>query len=160
MARGLFDLSHRLVYEDVPFQYSPACAIGNHKIGQDLEKYLTGKYGIKPAAEGTLREVFVHVEGSYCRVDPATRSKENSGQARVALDFLTDFVKTAKADPSHLVVISPYRGVVAQINRYVRQQEAYSPLNGMPEASTVDSFQGREGDICGTLACQSSWHLS
>ena len=68
-----------------------------HKIGQDVEQYVTAKYGVKPSPQGTLRVVFVHCEGSRCFVDQVTRSKTNPDEVRLALGFLCDFITVTKA---------------------------------------------------------------
>ncbi|KAK7428202.1 hypothetical protein QQZ08_005268 [Neonectria magnoliae] len=150
MATGLFDLCHREVYADLPFEYGPGCKVDlpQHAIGVALESFLKSTYpGLTSPLAGTMEPVFFHCEGTRCIRDKATRSKMNPGQVKVALDFLVDFVKTAKVDPSKVVIISPYKANVAVIERMRKKQSAYSVLESMEEAATIDSFQGREGDI-------------
>lgn len=150
MATGLFDICHREVYADLPFEYGPGCKVDlpQHALGVALESFLKSKHpGLTSPLAGTMEPVFFHCEGTRCITDKATSSKMNLGQVKVALDFLVDFVKTAQADPSRVVIISPYKANVAVIERMRKKHSEYSVLQPMEEAATVDSFQGREGDI-------------
>jgi hypothetical protein len=148
MAQDLFCLSHKEAYPDVPFTYGKQCDIDHpvHKIGRDLEQYVTTRYGVKPSPQGTLREVFVHCEGSRCFVDQVTRSKKNPDQVRLALGFLCDFVTATKADPAKIIVIAPYKANVELINRQLKHTQN-DILKAMQPATTVDSVQGKEGQL-------------
>lgn len=148
MARGLFDLCHQEVYSDVPFEYGPPCDIGDpkHEVGHALEAFFKGKFGMRPAPAGTMQPIFVHCPGSRCFLDKATGSKRSPDQARIALDLACDFVQSRGVDADKLVMISPYKANVEVIER-LRRSPAYAPLAKMPPVATVDSFQGREGDV-------------
>ncbi|KAK1766326.1 DNA helicase [Phialemonium atrogriseum] len=149
MAKGQFDMIHRLIYSNLPLRYGPECDISrhHHANGVRLEAYLTERYpSLKPSPPDTLAPVFVNCKGTYTLVDPVTRSKKNPDQARLALDFISDFVEKSGVDPSKVVVsISPYKMNVECINTMVRKE--YPILHTMQLAATVDSFQGREGQI-------------
>ncbi|KAF7547026.1 hypothetical protein G7Z17_g7999 [Cylindrodendrum hubeiense] len=153
MARGLFDLSHSEVYGDIPFTYGPGCDITlpAHSLGRRLESFIQVKYPdcVTPPAAGTLAPIFFHCEGSYCRVNSTTGSRNNVGQTKAALGFLNDFVKSAElteAEVAKIVVITPYKAN-AELVTGIRKDPEYAALNPMPPATTADSFQGHEGDI-------------
>lgn len=152
MARGLFELSHSEVYSDLPFTYGDGCdvTLPAHSLGRELESFIQSKYpNVGSPAPGTLMPVFVHCEGSRCYVDDTTGSKKNPIQAKAALDFLCDFIKSAKLSPADLakvVIITPYKANLELI-AYLRKKPEYRALTPMPPAATADSFQGQEGDI-------------
>ncbi|RSL74611.1 hypothetical protein CEP53_000179 [Fusarium sp. AF-6] len=64
----------------------------------------------------------------------------------VALDFAAEFVKSKKADPARIIFISPYAANVRVI-KGMRRKPEYACLTGMPDAMTVDWFQGQENDL-------------
>lgn len=149
MAEDLFKVCHREVYSDLPFEYAPFCNISQpqHAIGVQLEAYLKRRFNnLSPAPEGTLEPVFVHCNGSKSFRDHTTKSRKSSDQVKIALDLIKDFVVDTGVDASKIVFISPYKANVEQITRQ-RKLPEYSDLVNMPEAVTVDSIQGREGDI-------------
>lgn len=149
MAKGLFEICHQEVYSDVPFDYGTwsDVSLPQHAVGRALEAFLKTEYPeLKPAPQGELRPVFIHCEGSRCFVDKVTSSKRSPDQVKIALDILSSFVKQKKVDPTQLVMITPYKANVEVINK-MRQQPGYENLGSMQPAATVDSFQGREGDI-------------
>lgn len=151
MARGLFDLCHREVYSDVPFTYGPQgdISLPQHTVGRALEAYFRHKFAttLRPCPAGTLQPIFVHCPGSRCLVNTVTGSKQSPDQVEIALDLASEFVKASKVDAGTLVIISPYQANVELVAR-MRQLPKYSAtLARMPPAATVDSFQGREGDI-------------
>lgn len=149
MANGLFDLGHDEFYSDVPIEYGLGCDIGlpGHQIGRQLETFLNQRYPeLTPAQPGTMQEVFVHLERSNTSVDKFTGSRMNRGQVKVALDLIRDFVKATKVSPARIIVITPYKANVGVIES-MRKKSDYSIISGMQPAATVDSFQGREGDV-------------
>ncbi|KAH8680355.1 AAA domain-containing protein [Ilyonectria robusta] len=102
-----------------------------------LEAFLKTEYPeLKPAPQGELKPVIIYCEGSRCFVD----------KVKIALDILSSFVKQKQVDPTQLVMITPYKANVEVINK-MRQQPGYENLGSMQPAATVESFQGREGDI-------------
>ncbi|KAM0436628.1 hypothetical protein ACHAPT_002336 [Fusarium lateritium] len=159
MARGLFNLCHSEIYGEIPFQYGLGCDISlpQHAAGRQLEAYFQQKYpDLTPAAAGTLQPIFVHCTGSFCYLDPVTKSKSNKDQNRVALALLPDFVKESKIDLSCFVVISPYKSNVELINR-LRKRPECAALAGMADAVKIDSFQGQEGDIAVVVMGTTEW---
>lgn len=149
IAHGQFDFCHAKVYSDVPFTYGPSCQIQlpQHEVGSKLEVYLRAKYPeLQPAPAGHLRPVFVHCRGSYCFIDPVTKSKLNIDQIKIGLDLILDFIRFSGANPKDIAIISPYAANVERIAR-LRKSHKYACLANMPKASTVDSFQGQEADI-------------
>ncbi|RSM06136.1 hypothetical protein CDV31_009233 [Fusarium ambrosium] len=149
MAKGTFDMMAGSVYPDIPFEYAASRSIDNaeFQIGQDLEAFAQARFpALAKCPEGTLKPFFVHCEGSYVFTDPSTGSKRSPDQVTVALDFAAEFVKSKKADPARIVFISPYAANVRVINGMRRKPE-YACLTGMPDAMTVDSFQGQENDL-------------
>lgn len=71
----------------------------------------------------------------------------NKAQVKVGLGLVADFVNEKKVDPARIAIIAPYRANIAQIKHMRKTIPAYAALSAMPEASTVESFQGRENDI-------------
>ncbi|RFU75706.1 dna helicase [Trichoderma arundinaceum] len=123
MGTGLFDLCHRQVYSDVPLEYGPGCDISleKHSAGRQLEAYLQQRFpNLTPAPAATFKEVFIHCKGAKCIVD--------------------------SIDPAQVTIITPYKANVELIDR-LRKKSKYSILSKMGPTATVDSFQGREGDI-------------
>lgn len=78
--------------------------------------------------------------------DPQTLSKKSPDQVKVALDLLVDLVKTKQIDIGRVVCIVPYAANLRLVESY-RKRPEYSLLQGMPDASTVDSFQGQDNDV-------------
>ncbi|POS72433.1 hypothetical protein DHEL01_v209177 [Diaporthe helianthi] len=149
MAEGMYDWLAELIYSDVPFEYATSCRIDQPQfsLGLALEAYVQAKHPeVKPAPKDKLLPVFLHCEGSRVFVDELTKSKRSPDQVKIALDFAVDFVKTKQADPARLVLIAPYAANVDLIGR-MRKRPDYSAIATMQPASTVDSFQGQEGDI-------------
>ncbi|KAH7161858.1 putative DNA helicase [Dactylonectria macrodidyma] len=149
MAIGQFEICHREVYKDLPYKYGECSvvALPGHSNGRALESYINAKYpDITPAPAGTLRPIFLNCQDSFCQIDRTTKSKRNFDQVKVALDFICDFIQTAKIDPAQMVIITPYKANVETIAR-LRKKPKYAALSSIQPAATVDSFQGQEGDI-------------
>ncbi|EXM17002.1 P-loop containing nucleoside triphosphate hydrolase [Fusarium oxysporum f. sp. vasinfectum] len=149
MADGMFDMISRIIYPDVPFKYGPGSQVGlpAHKIGRDVEAFLRGKFSaLSPSPAGKLLPVFVHCEGSRVFTDPRTLSKRSPDQVKITLDLLAELVRATKIDASRIVCIAPYAANIGLIEK-MRKGREYDVLQGMAEASTVDSFQGQEGDL-------------
>lgn len=119
-----------------------------HKPGQDIEEFFRAKFPdeLAPAPKGKLYPIFVHCQGSRVFVDQQTLSKRCPDQVKIALDLLAEAVKAKKIDPARAVCIAPYKANVTLIEN-MRKRREYEALQGMPEASTVDSFQGQENDL-------------
>lgn len=65
----------------------------------------------------------------------------------MALDFIVEFTKTKGVDPAKVFVLAPYAANVNLVKWARRKDAKYACLEAMRPASTVDSFQGQEGDI-------------
>ncbi|KAG5793069.1 hypothetical protein H9Q69_007878 [Fusarium xylarioides] len=157
MADGMFDMISRIIYPDVPFTYGPSSqvALPAHKIGRDVEAFFRGKFSeLSPAPSGKLLPIFVHCKGSRVFTDPRTLSKRSPDQVKITLDLLAQLVQATKIDASRIVCIAPYSANVGLIDKMRRSRE-YDVLKGMPPASTVDSFQGQEGDLAVVVIGQS-----
>ncbi len=152
MCRGMFDLAAELVYKDLGgAQYGPGCDITNPRFaaGQALEKWLQGAYAspaFKAPEPGTLAPVWIDTRGTFCWTDPITQSRKNSKQCDMALQLIADFIKATGVDVSSIVIIAPYKLNVDYINRRLARNR-YPTLAKIAEAATVDSYQGKEGDI-------------
>ncbi|CVL08874.1 uncharacterized protein FPRN_14657 [Fusarium proliferatum] len=149
MADGMFDMISRIIYPDVPFKYGPGSQVSlpAHKIGRDVDAFFRGKFSeLFPAPSGKLLPIFVHCKGSRVFVDKRTMSKRSPDQVKITLDLLAELVKATKVDASRIVCIAPYAANIGLIER-MRKGREYDVLQGMPPASTVDSFQGQEGDL-------------
>ncbi|CAH0048522.1 unnamed protein product [Clonostachys solani] len=151
MARGQFDIRHRELYSDLPFEYAPCCRISTpaHRVGNQLEDYATRRFPeLRPPPQGTLSPIFIHCRGSK-RERPKGRyamSSQNTDQNTAALQLIVGFVKASQTDPARICLITPYKANVHAVEK-MRKSSEYEVLTGMPPAATVDSFQGREGDI-------------
>jgi len=149
MGVGLFDWVAAEVYPEVPFRYGSVCDISLPKFaaGVALEEYIAQKWPkIRQPQKGNFLPVFLHCQDSVVHVDEMTGSKSCPRQAEVALEFATDFVVKKKGNSSRLVMLTPYAANVELITK-MRRHPQYSALSAMPPASTVDGFQGKEGDI-------------
>lgn len=150
MAENLFHLCHEYVYNDIKdVSYGPSCKITMpiHDIGQHLEDYVVEKFGskgLKPAPAGTFEPIFINCLNSRTNVNLITGSKSSVDQSRAALDFIQGFVETKKVDAGRIVLITPYMANVEVIRKL---RSHYPTLVAIDAASTVDSFQGQEGDI-------------
>ncbi|CAH0015243.1 unnamed protein product [Clonostachys rhizophaga] len=151
MARGQFDICHRELYSDLPFEYALCCRISTpaHRVGNQMEDYTTRRFPeLRLPPQGTLSPIFIHCRGSK-RERPKGRysmSSQNTDQNTAALQFLAGFVKASQTDPARICIITPYKANVHAIEK-MRKSSDYDLLAGMPPAATVDSFQGREGDV-------------
>lgn len=151
MANGLFNTCHREVYKDLPFTYGQNSTLANHLVGQDLERYLHNRFALYAPPAGSLLETFVHVPGSTCIVDEATKSKRNPDQVESALEFLCDLVRwSPRINAANISIICPYKANVHLVERR-RIEPKFATLRDMPPAATVDSFQGREADIIAVI---------
>lgn len=150
MANGLFHLCHENVCNDikeVPYGPKSDISASVHDIGRALEAYTVEKYGgkgFKTAPAGAFQPIFIDCQDSNA-IKSATGSTFNTGQSRAALDFIKDFVEIKRMDAGRLVLITPY---VANVEAIKKLRSFYPTLDAMPPASTVDSFQGQEGDVC------------
>ncbi|CAG9982658.1 unnamed protein product [Clonostachys byssicola] len=146
-----FDICHRELYSDLPFEYAPRCRIITpaHRVGGQLEDYTTRRFPeLRPPSQGTLSPIFIHCRGSG-RERPKGRyamSSQNTDQNTAALQFLVGFVKASQTNPARICLITPYKANVHAIEK-MRKSSDYEVLTGLPPAATVDSFQGREGDV-------------
>ncbi|CRK11609.1 hypothetical protein BN1723_009423 [Verticillium longisporum] len=136
MGCGLFDVVAKEIYPEFA-------------VGRDLESYAREKYPILvPAPSGTLQPIFVHCEGSSVFVDKFTGSKYSRDQIKIALDFAVDLLKFRPGiTSSNLVLLTPYLSNFALIAAMRKSPEYAASLINTPPASTIDGFQGQEGDI-------------
>jgi hypothetical protein len=149
MAAGLFELCHGQLYNDLDFRYGPKSVVdeANHSTGLQLEAFLRKQFpAIKAPPAGTLREAFIHCEGTKAHKDEATRSTKNQKQNLNALDFIRDLVKETKIKPAQISIITPYK-LNADALKGLLKRSAYVTLEGLPTPATIDSFQGQENDI-------------
>ncbi|CAH0054164.1 unnamed protein product [Clonostachys solani] len=164
MADDLFGLCHRYMYSDVDCMYSDvdcmysdvdcmyheACDpnLPKHQIGRTLEVFALSKLpGLKKYDDDKLRSIFVHCPGSRSIKARGRRSTLNPDQNRAALKFLVKFVRENKIDPSRIKLITPYRANRDELERPRRKDAELVHIAGMEPVATVDSFQGREGDV-------------
>ncbi|KAG7128172.1 putative ATP-dependent helicase like protein [Verticillium longisporum] len=151
MGCGLFDMVAKEIYPEVPFTYDTCCNVNLDKfaVGRDLESYARAKYpNLVPAPSGTLQPIFVHCEGSSVFVDKITGSKYSRDQIKIALDFAVDLLKFRPGiTSSNLVLLTPYVSNVALIATMRKSREYAASLINTPPASTIEGFQGQEGDI-------------
>ncbi|RXG43020.1 hypothetical protein VDGE_06157 [Verticillium dahliae] len=151
MGCGLFDVVAKEIYPEVPFTYDTCCNLNLDKfaVGRDFESYAREKYPtLVPAPSGTLQPIFVHCEGSSVFVDKFTGSKYSRDQIKIALDFAVDLLKFRPGiTSSNLVLLTPYLSNFALIAAMRKSPEYAASLINTRPASTIDGFQGQEGDI-------------
>ncbi len=151
MCRGMFDHAAELVYKELGRrQYGSNCATDNPKFaaGVALEKWLQAAHpeALTAPDKGSLTPVWIDTRGTYCWTDPITQSRKNTKQCDMALTLLADFVRATGVDISSVVIIAPYKLNVDYINTRISRGR-YPTLAKISEAATVDSYQGKEGDI-------------
>ncbi|KAM0282376.1 hypothetical protein ACHAQH_003055 [Verticillium albo-atrum] len=150
MARGLFDIIAKEIYPEIPLTYATSCDTILYKFaaGQDLEDARQKYPDLVPAPPGTFQPIFVHCERSSVYVDKITGPKYSKGQVKMALDFAVDLLKSRPSvTSSNLAFVTPYIGNVELIAS-IREAPEYSTwLSNTPPASTIDGFQGQEGNI-------------
>lgn len=150
MADDLFRLYYRYIYSDIDFVYYEACNpnLPNHQIGRTLEAFAQSNLpGLKQYDDGKLRPIFIHCPGSRTIKAKGGGSKFNPDQNRVALKFLLKFVLKNKINPNRIKLITPYRANRDVLEQVRRKDAELVHIAGMEPAATVDSFQGREGDV-------------
>lgn len=150
MARGLFGMAGRLFYPGLEYDYGAGCDISQDKFanGRLLEEYLMKRFpSLSPPPANEMSEVFLGFAGR-CDQNQVTGSRRNSKQVRFADDLPLDFANRHSVDPKRLVVLTPYTWNLQGINHKLRQPK-YELLKkgGIPDAQTIDSYQGREGDL-------------
>lgn len=111
MCRGMFDHIADVIYPDVPIRYATSCEVDSelYGVGRKLEAFLLERYpGAAASPVGMLWPFFVHCDGSRVFTNPLTGSKRCPDQAKLALDFVQDFLKAKKVDGSRVRVLAPY----------------------------------------------------
>lgn len=149
MANGLFDWIADAVYKDVPFTYGECCDIDlpAFKIGRQLESFIARTYpDVARPPPGKLWPAFIDCVGSFVAVDKSTGSRLCRDQVKVALDFAAQLVRAESVDPAKITILAPYAANVSLISK-MRKKPEYEVLKGLPNASTVDAYQGMENDI-------------
>ncbi|KAH7010165.1 P-loop containing nucleoside triphosphate hydrolase protein [Ilyonectria destructans] len=149
MVKGQFELCKAVVNadSDIEFKYGPGTEIDlpGHSTGRAFESFVTSNYpDITPAAPGSLEPIFIHCPSTSVRVDPVTRSFQNTEQVEISLSFLCDFVSATKVDPGQILIIGPSTAMVETI-ACIRNEPEYAALRTMPLAMTADSMQGHDG---------------
>jgi hypothetical protein len=150
MAAGMFDLVCGIIYKGLDMKYAPSCDIDRPEFetGRLLEAYIQEKYPgeATPPPQGKLSPVFLDCPGSKVFLNQLTGSKSSRDQVIAALDFMIDFATAKGVDPAKFILIAPYADNVELASR-LRETSKYACLASMAPASTVDGFQGKEGDI-------------
>lgn len=149
MPKSLFEPCDQGIFLDGHFGHRPDSDFEHpqYEIGRKLELYLVNKYqNLAPVVSGTFHEVFIHCEQSTCHVNQITGSRQNPIQVQIALDFVTDFIKCKKANPSDIIIISPEKANVDLVE-HRRKELGYLVLSGMKPATTIEGFQGCESKI-------------
>ncbi|CAG7563675.1 unnamed protein product [Fusarium equiseti] len=111
-------------YPDVPFTYHGSRAINNpeFKVERGIDGWFHGSFPELSAAVLSLK----HGSGSQ---DPKAGSKRSHHQIKVGLDLLNGSVHDLHINPKEVAVIAPYAAKT------------------LPDAATIESFQGQESAI-------------
>ncbi|TEA21718.1 DNA-binding protein SMUBP-2 [Colletotrichum sidae] len=148
MANGLFDWISDTIYRDIPLNYADSCNVDKQQfaIGHELEDFIQAKYpDIERPPKGKFLPVFIDCVGSIV-VRDQFGTKRSRDQVKVALEFAADFVQSKGIDPAKITILSPYMANVRLLGQELKEAK-YACLKGLPQASTIDSFQGQENDI-------------
>jgi len=154
MARGMMDAISDIIYPDVKLVYAPSCDITNaiHRPGVLLDEFLREKFpSMAPAPTDRLYPAFMHCPETFTYLNPVTHGKSNYEQCERALNFWCEFSEWVEAkgvvlDHRQIVTICPYKANL-EVIQSLRRKSKYARLDKMPPAATVDSFQGKEGDL-------------
>jgi hypothetical protein len=154
MAKGLFDLSLKTVYQSLEphFKYSPLCSPINFSLGLKVEKYLTTKYELKSSSENTLQPVFFNCVDCPCREYEDSLSLLNPRQADLIAKFLVEMTGKLQLRGEDIVVLTPYRANIGAIGRRFRRENALKNV----EFTSFTRFQGREAQIVVLAMCVDS----
>ncbi|KAK5991592.1 hypothetical protein PT974_09877 [Cladobotryum mycophilum] len=110
MAKGMFDMTSDDVYK--AFYITR----GDFDVGRALEQHILTKYsGWRLVPRGQLKSLFSNCAGSKVKEDKVTDSRKGPDQARIALDFTANLVKSQKIDPKRITVLAPYTANVELI---------------------------------------------
>ncbi|KAG9258640.1 AAA domain-containing protein [Emericellopsis atlantica] len=145
MAKGMMDAICPIIYPDVDLVYAPSCDIDQeqHALGILLDQFLRQRFDtIQPAPADRLYPAFLHCPETSTYTNPVTHGKSNSQQCFV--QWIEGQGKTIER--SQLVIICPYKANLGVLEM-LRKQAKYRCLDGVPPAATVDSYQGKEGDL-------------
>ena len=147
MAEGQFDMMSRLIYEELPFTYAQSCDVANpaFKAGHDVEAFVKKQYPeLSSPPAGKLLPVFIHAPGPV-HTDRITGSKRAPSQVTAALSFIDGLVKEKRVRLADIGILTAYSANLALIKRAIKK--TFPSLASMPEASTLDAYQGNEKPI-------------
>lgn len=94
-------------------------------------------------------------DGMEERCEEEGESKENPGEARVAMAVARRLARSGRVRAEDIGVIAPYAAQVGAL-RDLRASEAFAADLGAMEISTVDGFQGREKEVIVISATRSN----
>ncbi|KAF5691881.1 DNA helicase [Fusarium denticulatum] len=150
MAKGMYDLAAQVFYPQLPLQYHQRehnTADQHPDLGRELEAYVRMKYPVlRKPPDGLLHQpLFIHRQNStiYKDVDGSQACQE---QDSAVLSFVAGLVTHSAIDPAQIVILTPWFANAVLIERK-RDQKRFELLKSMPEAATIESYQGREADI-------------
>lgn len=150
MAKGLFGLVGRLFYPELNFEYDPGCATALDKFanGRRLEEYLRGRYtSLSSPPKDELAEVFLDFPG-FAVTNFERGSLSNPKQVDFTLNLVLKFTSQHHISPKEIVLLTPYRWNLKKIDqRLTAPKYAALKQGSISNAATIDSYQGREGDI-------------
>ncbi|RSL41172.1 hypothetical protein CEP54_015899 [Fusarium duplospermum] len=144
MARGMFDLSLELVYHDLKdeFVYAESCALTNFSYASDIRAYLQHTANLVLPAD-TMAPVFMNCNNCPSRVDPVTQSRYNPRAVDCMVKWLKAFIGELSVPADRIAVITPYRANL----QHIRSRFSAEPTLRGIEASTINTFMGREADV-------------
>ncbi|SPO04675.1 uncharacterized protein DNG_07360 [Cephalotrichum gorgonifer] len=148
MPDDMFGYVAELVYPDTRFVYGWQCRVEGAKYapGRYLEAFLEG---MDPKFRTSLPEkllpAFIH-RPTDVFANEDTGSKVCPGQVEYAFDFILDLVTSTEVQAGEILVLAPYKANVVLFNK-IKESRNCPSLSSLRPASTVDSVQGKEGDI-------------
>ncbi|KAI1457787.1 P-loop containing nucleoside triphosphate hydrolase protein [Annulohypoxylon moriforme] len=147
---GLFDTVSKAINDSIAKYREALAPIDNEKLeaGQVLEEYIAKKYpSIIPSASDKPCPLFIHCESKQISVNPSTHIKMSLDQVTIALDFLSDLVKTTTVKASQIVILAPDSVNVGLIQKLVTHQQYAKTLKDIGDPSTIEEYQSQEHDI-------------
>ncbi|KAF9772331.1 hypothetical protein IL306_009964 [Fusarium sp. DS 682] len=147
--KGMYDLASEIFYPELPLRYHTSLAMEDKRldVGRELEAYARMKYPElrKPPEDIRHQPIFVHRQDSTIYQD-SDGSQACQEQDSAVLSFIAGLVTHSVIEPAQIVILTPWAANATLIERK-RSQKKFELLKNMPEATTIESYRGREADI-------------
>ncbi|KAF5571215.1 helicase MAGATAMA, partial [Fusarium pseudocircinatum] len=119
-----------------------SAALENYHFAGAMREFLNDHDGLH-LLPGTMSPAFVNCKDCPCRINNTTKSKHNPRAIACMMVWLEDFVKAVNFPVDRIVAITPYCSNLW----HIRAELASSTFLNDVQATTIDSYQGRENDM-------------